>query len=278
MRERLCSLNRSKLIFLIGMVVCLPLRVWHKFSNIDSATGFYLNKDVTVTAYYGILSVSLIGILCFSLFLMRNKTFAISASRTLSVLSVAVGIAILASGGLQAWQFYQNYISVSGQAGLLVPTVLIGILFFFSVFSGVVFLRLAIGYAKEDITNRGSYTFLIPILWALAYCVLMYTDYPQIADMPDRVLYLFCLLSFTVFLVGQGRILSDVNMDKGVCYVCGFGLTTALSGLLLIVGEAVSFTKGTTLPLFDLALAFCISVYALVFSWSTAPLLKKNAN
>lgn len=265
-------MNGSKWIFIIGLVACLPFRIWHKATNIDPITGFFLEKDITVSIFYGILALSLVLIICFSLFLLRNKKFSISANRALSVLSLAVGISIIANGGLELYESYSKLDPLN----TLVPSIIMGTLFFISLFAGIVFIRLCIGYAKEDITNRGSYTFLIPIIWGLAHCVVMYIDYPQIADMPDRVLYLICLLSFTVFLVGQGRIMSDVNMDKGVCYVSGFGMVAAFSGILMVTGEVSALLKGFTLPIFDLILACFISLYSLVFSWSTAPMIKSR--
>ncbi len=135
--------------------------------------------------------------------------------------------------------------------------------------SGIVFLRLGIGYLRENITNRGSFTFVFPLIWALINCVEMFQQYPQIAGMPERTLYLLCLLSFTLFLMGQTRILSDVDFKKGVRWINAFGLCTALFGLTMTIGELVAFSS-MSLPLFDAILAFSFSLYCLAFSFNTS--------
>lgn len=134
--------------------------------------------------------------------------------------------------------------------------------------SGIVFLHLGICYFKENISNRGSLTFLFPLVWALIACVEMFRDYPQIAGMPERTLYLLCLLSFTLFLMGQSRILSDVDFIKGVRWINAFGMCAALFGLTMTAGEIAAFSS-MSLPVFDVLLAFILSLYCLAFSFNT---------
>ena len=81
-------------------------------------------------------------------------------------------------------------------------------------------------------------------------------------------LFTLCLLAFTLFLMGQSRILSDVDFKKGVCWINAFGFCAALFGLTMTVGEIVSYST-MTLPLFDAILTFVMSLYCLSFSFNT---------
>lgn len=263
-------MNFSKLLFLIASVLCIPLYVYEKLTNIDSVSGFFLNKGGLVTVFYAILVLALAGMVFYSLKLMKRYHFSISNSKLLAVLSLGLGVAMIVSGASNMLSLFDDTSAAGGAAftnsGALI---LASCVFLISLLSGGVFLRLSVSFFREDIKNRGSYTFLFPILWALINCVSLYTDYPQIAGMPDRVLYLLCLLSFTVFLVGQGRVLSDVNMDRGVRLLCGFGFVSALTGLVLVVGELSAIKNGLALPVFDLVLSFIISLYCLCFAVGT---------
>lgn len=109
---------------------------------------------------------------------------------------------------------------------------------------------------------------MFPLVWALIACVEMFRDYPQIAGMPERTLYLLCLLSFTLFLMGQSRILSDVDFIKGVRWINAFGMCAALFGLTMTAGEIAAFSS-MSLPVFDVLLAFILSLYCLAFSFNT---------
>lgn len=268
------KLNFSKLFCLIGAVLCVPLFIFEKLTNIDPETGFFLEKGIPVYLFGGILTLVLAGIIIHSLWLSRDHSFAISNSRILGLFSLTLGIAMIADGALDLLPFLSSV--QLGNAGAAANNVsamiLIGFKFLLALLSGFVFIRLAMGYFQENIKNRGSCAFLLPIIWALINCIQLYSEYPQIAGMADRVLLLVCLLTFTVFLVGQGRILSDVNMDRGVPFSSAFGLCAALSGLILVAGSIASFHKGLALPVYDLILCGVISAYCFSFVLNTQSL------
>ena len=126
-------------------------------------------------------------------------------------------------------------------AALLSGVLLSGAQAVMAVVSGIVFVRLGVSFLLERIANRSSITFIFPVIWALLACVEMFRDYPQIAGMPERTLYLLCLLCFTLFLMGHSRILGDVDFAKGTCWINAFGFCGALFGLTMTVGEVLCF-------------------------------------
>ena len=153
-------------------------------------------------------------------------------------------------------------------AALLSGVLLSGAQAVMAVVSGIVFVRLGVSFLLERIANRSSITFIFPVIWALLACVEMFRDYPQIAGMPERTLYLLCLLCFTLFLMGHSRILGDVDFAKGTCWINAFGFCGALFGLTMTVGEVLCFSS-MTLPLSDVLLVFALSLYCLAFSFNT---------
>lgn len=263
-------MNLTKILFAIGAVICLPLYGFLCITALDPQTGF-LAEGLPATLFYVALFVFPVLMILCSYLQKKRLTFSISNSRVLSVLSFALGGVMIAGAVVDVIGIVAAVVdSLSYQSGSLLLSVLLlsSLQILMALISGLVFLRLGISYLLENIANRGSMTFIFPVVWALITCVEMFRDYPQIAGMPERTLYLLCLLAFTLFLMGQSRILSDVDFKKGVCWINAFGFCAALFGLTMTVGEIVSYST-MTLPLFDAILTFVMSLYCLSFSFNT---------
>lgn len=269
-RKKVPNLNLTKILFAIGAVICLPLYGFLCITALDPQTGF-LAEGLPATLFYVALFVFPVLMILCSYLQKKRLTFSISNSRVLSVLSFALGGVMIAGAVVDVIGIVAAVVdSLSYQSGSMLLSVLLlsSLQIVMALISGLVFLRLGISYLLENIANRGSMTFIFPVVWALITCVEMFRDYPQIAGMPERTLYLLCLLAFTLFLMGQSRILSDVDFKKGVCWINAFGFCAALFGLTMTVGEIVSYST-MTLPLFDAILTFVMSLYCLSFSFNT---------
>ena len=269
-RKKVSDLNFTKLLFAIGAVICLPLYGFLCITALDPQTGFFASGMLS-TIFYAALFVVPVLMILFSRLQKRHLVFSISNSRVLSVLSFALGGVMIAGGVADAVTVAAALMGLSQDGTSMVVSVLVlsALQIVMALISGGVFLRLGVSYMRENISNRGSMTFIFPVVWALITCVEMFRDYPQIAGMPERTLYLLCLLAFTLFLMGQSRILSDVDVKKGVYWTNAFGFCTALFGLTMTVGEIVSYSM-MTLPLFDAILTFVMALYCLSFSFNTA--------
>lgn len=257
-------MNISKILFVIGAIVCLPLYGFLCITNLDPTTGFFSSSNLLTTVFYGVLIAVPVLIILLSTVIQKRFAFSISNSRMLGVLSLLMGALMIASGVIHL----MNLLSSAFSAVMFSTLIITALQIVMAALSGIVFLHLGICYFKENISNRGSLTFLFPLVWALIACVEMFRDYPQIAGMPERTLYLLCLLSFTLFLMGQSRILSDVDFIKGVRWINAFGMCAALFGLTMTAGEIAAFSS-MSLPVFDVLLAFMLSLYCLAFSFNT---------
>lgn len=198
-------------------MICLPLYGFLCITALDPQTGF-LAEGLPATLFYVALFVFPVLMILCSYLQKKRLTFSISNSRVLSVLSFALGGVMIAGAVVDVIGIVAVVVdSLSYQSGSLLLSVLLlsSLQIVMALISGLVFLRLGISYLLENIANRGSMTFIFPVVWALITCVEMFRDYPQIAGMPERTLYLLCLLAFTLFLMGQSRILSDVDFKKG---------------------------------------------------------------
>lgn len=257
--------NISKILFVIDLIICLPLYGYLCLTSFDPVTGFFASASTVTTIFYGVLLIIPLLMIFISTKLQRNLSFSISNSKILAVLSFLLGGAIILNGVYHLL----NFLPIVQNGGAMFSTMLIASLQIpVAAVSGFVFLRLGVGYLRENIANRTSASFVFPVIWALIACIETFQNYPQIAGMPEHTLYLLCLLSFTLFLIGQSRILSNIQFSKGVYWVNAFGLCTALFGLTMSCGEIVAFSK-MSLPIFDAVFVFILALYCLAFSINT---------
>ena len=261
-------MNLAKVLFVIGAVICLPLYGFLSVTALDPVTGFLASENVLTTVFYAALLIAPVLILLSALFLHKKPAFSITNSKILAILSAVLGVVMMLNGFVVLWQLIASVrATLASQYIFQLPAgaLLSALHILTAVLGGLVFLRLAISYFQENIANRESKAFLFPLAWSLICCVELFRDYPQIAGMPERMLFLLCLLAFTLFLTGQSRILGDVDFEKGIRWVNGFGLCAALFGLTMTVGEIAAHSS-ITLPIFDAVLAFVLALYCLFFS------------
>lgn len=262
-------MNWTKLLFAISAVICLPLYGFLSITRFDAQTGF-LTAGILTTVFYAALAVLAVLMLAGSFLQKKQLRFSIFNSRLLAVLAMVLGGVLVLCGVFDLLNIGYTILDSLDflPAALLSGVLLSGAQAVMAVVSGIVFVRLGVSFLLERIANRSSITFIFPVIWALLACVEMFRDYPQIAGMPERTLYLLCLLCFTLFLMGHSRILGDVDFAKGTCWINAFGFCGALFGLTMTVGEVLCFSS-MTLPLSDVLLVFALSLYCLAFSFNT---------
>lgn len=261
-------MNVLKLLFIIGAVVCFPLYGFLSVTQLNLETGFFYPGSPLTYVLYGFLFAIPLLMIIISLIKKDKFDFTISNSKVLGIFAILIALLLTAKGVLGI----VNIVGLLSTVSIfdIVPSSLL--LFFLQIpiilLSAFVFFKLGISYFKESISNRGSMTFIFPVIWALVTCVQIFQDYPQIAGMPERTLYLLFLLSFTLFLLGHTRIMGNVDVPKGIRWSAVFGFSAALFGLTMTVGEGAAFAN-MTLPLFDVALVAVLSLYCLFFVINT---------
>lgn len=264
-------MNWSKLLFCVGIVLCLPLRVFLVLKNVDPETGFYLSSGFTVSFYTTLLLAALVIIVGYGLFRMEPTGFTVKRPKLLSIISLLTGGMVLVHSADSFWKFIQEVLSWHDVIGYLMDSkfMALGNLLFLFVGLGAAaaFFSLAIGYwGGNHLQKTGS--LLMPALWSMIYCGKQFISYPQIADMSDRVLWFLAISFFTLLLIGQARVIRGVNPQKGVRYITAFGYGAALTGITLGVSQIVTLQKISTLPANQWRLALCFGIYGLLLATS----------
>ena len=90
-------MNITKLLFILGAVICLPLYGFLCLTNLDPVTGFFSSSTLLTTLFYGALFLIPVLMLLFSQVIQKHLSFSISNSKILAVLSFLLGAAMIGS-------------------------------------------------------------------------------------------------------------------------------------------------------------------------------------
>lgn len=262
-------MNWSKLFFGIGGGICLLLRIYLILTNMDPTTGFYLSGGFAVSFYNTLLTLSLIIIISYGLFKIKPHDFDVKKPILVTIASSLCGLAILLVSGISFFDFLSHIFRWSDPITYLMNsklTVLFQLLrLLIGLSAGAALLSFAIRGGRMV---RRSGMLITPALWALIYAVDQFMAYPQIADMSDRVLWLLCLLFFSLAMIGQARIIRGIKPEKGSKYLCAYGYACALCGLLLGISQTVTMEKVCTIETMQWILTTCMALHALAMASS----------
>ena len=265
-------MNWSKLLFLIGLVLCLPLRIFLIFTNINPETGFYLSGGFWVSLYTTILVICLLGIVGYGLFRMRPVPLELKNPKLLSVASLLIGCLVLVHSASVFWNFVQDLFPWRDfsyfLSGNLVSSLMELLRLLIGLAAAASFFSFAISYIGGRSSQKTA-ALLTPALWTMLYCGEQFMDYPQIADMSDRVLWFLTIALFTMMLIGQGRVVRNVQPQKGARYISAFGYSCALCGALLGFSQLITLQRASTLPTPQWGMAFCFGIYAFLLAQNT---------
>lgn len=265
-------MNWSKYFFIIGLAVCLPLRIFLVFRGIDPATGFYDSNSFTVPLYNTLLLLCLVIMVGYGMFRMRPASFEPKNKPVLSAASLVMGAAVLLQSAMSFWRFLRLLMEwqdpLSYLTAHMLPALGRLLFLFLGLAASATFFSFAMGYSGGKPVRRTA-ALLMPSVWAIVYCAQQFMAYPQIADFSDRVLWLLTLLFFSLFLLGQARIIRQINPVKGVRYLTAFGFSGALCGILLGLSQLFTLQKVSTLPISQWVLAALCGAYSLIFALNT---------
>lgn len=262
-------MNWSKFFLAVGTVLCLPLYIYFRIFNIDPATGFFLQKGFLTVFYYTILTVCLAGAVVFGLWGKPVPAFAPQKKRLLAVPAVILGLLTV----LEGFSLAKNYLDFAFSFSSPVDAILFEPFSFVLTLAQVLlaacgafgFFACGIHFFWGSKTTANLFCLFASPVWMGVFTAKMFMEYPQIASFPDRALWFTCLVFFTLFLVGQSRIMSGLVPQKGCRYVTAFGTGCALTGTVLIAGTVLSFHFNSTLPLLHLLFVAAAAGYALLF-------------
>ncbi len=271
-------MNWSKFFFGLGGAFCLVLRIFMIFTNMDPETGFYLHNGFALSFYHTLFGLSLIGMIGYGLFFMKPRDFEVRKPALLTVTAILCGLMILFSSAADFMAYLQQMFLWSNPVERLMdnlPTVLLELLLLLiGLSAGANFLSYAISGGKMF---RRSGLLMTPAIWTMIYAVEQFMAYPQIADMSDRLLWLLTLLFFAMAMIGQARILRNVKAEKGAKYLCAFGFACGFCGLILGIGQIVTFQRVSTLDTMQWLLTTAMGAHGLLMAFSCHDMAEKQA-
>lgn len=265
-------MNWSKLFFGVGGGLCLLLRVFLIFNNMDPTTGFYRHGGFVLSFYGTLMLLSLLIIIGYGLFVMKPSEFRVNKPALLAVASAFCGVMILMNSGITFIDFLSKIFYWSDPIKYLTDHIVTVLAQLFRLLIGLSAGASLVSYAITGGSMlRRSGFLLTPAIWTLLYTVEHFMSYPQIADMSDRVLWLLALLFFTLTMLGQARIIRGVNAEKGVKYICAYGFACAFCGLLLGLSQIITMQRVSTLETMEWVLTSSMGLHSLMMALSCHP-------
>ena len=261
--------NWSKYFFVLGAPLCLILRIFLIFTNMNPETGFYLTGGFGVSFYHTLLILCLGIIIFHGLFKMKPRDFSVRKPALLSLASAFCGMMILLTSGFSFLDFLGEMFRWSDPVKHLlgsIPTAvwqLVRLLIGLSAGSNL--LSYAIAGGK---LFRRSALLMTTSIWTMIYAVEQFMALPQIADMSDRVLWMLTLLFFSLAMIGQARIIRNVKPEKGAKYLCAYGFSCAFCGLVLGISQIVTLQRVCTIDTMQWVLTTSMGLHALVMALS----------
>lgn len=262
-------MNWSKLFFGVGGGICLLLRVFLIFNNMDPSTGFYRYGGFVVSFYGTLLLLCLLIVVGYGLFVMKPSEFRVNKPLLLTIASAFCGVMILINSGLNFIDFLGGIFHWSDPVAYLTDNIITVVVQLIRLLIGLSAGASLVSYAITGGSMlRRSGFLLTPAVWTMIYTVEHFMTYPQIADMSDRVLWLLTLLFFTLTTIGQARIIRGVKAEKGVKYVCAYGYGCAFCGLLLSLSQLITMQRVCTLETMEWVLTSSMALHALMMALS----------
>ena len=161
-------MNWSKLFFGVGGIICLLLRVFLIFTNIDPTTGFYVHGGFVLSFYSTLLILSLLIIVGYGLFVMKPSAFRVNQPALLSFASAFCGTMILLNSGLGFIDFLSEIFRWSDPMGYVTDNVLLVVLQLLRLLIGLSAGASLISYAITggNMLRRSGFL-LTPAVWTM---------------------------------------------------------------------------------------------------------------
>jgi len=262
-------MNWSKYFCGMGLAICLALRVFLIFTNIDPVSGFYTSNSIAVSFYNTMVLLILLISVVYGLFFMKPTEFHVKKPVLTTMAAAICGLTILAVSVLTFRDFLHELFRWSNPLEQLTEYPVDAVVQLLRLLLGIIaaasLLSLAISGGK---LFRRSGLLLAPAIWTMLYTVEQFMLYPQIADMSDRVLWLLSLCFFAMTMLGQARIIRGVNGQKGARYVCAFGYACGFCGLLLGGSQIITLQRVCTIETMQWVLTTAMALHATAMAYS----------
>lgn len=223
----------SFIVFIVGIILAVPLRLWQYNSLIEPETGFYIQDGFKGWSIYLIFFVVAILILFFS---HKDKRIL---SRPFSRGTMALGFSFLAVSTVLALSFGEkikdDFISTSGNFQSVIINNIFQII--------CVLLFTILSFMIISGKNHGSaisILALVPVIWAVSMLWRTYTRYKTILTISEHLLDVASYVFISLFFLSFANVIAGFGGDGYQKKTIFFGLTSATLCLTNSVGKIYS--------------------------------------
>ncbi len=271
--------NAVTFIFGVSTLIALALRLYQVFGGlIDTETGFYVEKNFSVYALYGVIVIgcALMAILSFlskdssDMSIRQGSDIpVVVSSSVLSVVMIFDSLYALFGAALSPTESVANGFELfqslmrNGTLPMLGES-------FFALLSALYFVVFASSHVKGTAGyEKRKILALAPVVWAAFRMIRLFVRQIKYTNVSDLLLELFLVACLLIFLLAFAQSASKVY-DEGVGWrLTGFGYPCALLCIVTAVPRLLLVITGKPLvanhPLYpcDIALAALVISIAL---------------
>lgn len=211
-------------IFIVGLLIALPLTVYHILYSIDPSTHFYYDNAKFVLLTDGILVVLTVALVLPFFFPRAGKsTVLLRRKKYLAVISILMAAALIFSS---VYDILHTFSSTMGVGNFL--TGLSGLL------AVIFFLGFAIDWLSGKHVDLRLIA-LLPVLWGIVNLISTFMSLTQIANISEYLYQILQMVFAVLFLYYNARLVGEVPNGREINGAFAFGLPCALFGILASV-------------------------------------------
>lgn len=269
-------MNRSRsnptkptfLLFVLGAVLLIGLRMVLKLDFIDQQTGFY-NAHSILTGVFGCAyAACLLGLLLLVPPRIKERK-PLPNLRSVSWAATVWGMTIEFKALADGYDLFTG----SARGGVLVNADLLLSLFalLLSVVTGLVVIVLAVNMASGALGGYpASMVLTATVLYQCFLLVGRFTGRTTPITVSDDILKIIMLVFSILFAVAHARVITRLNVAKGLHLLEFSGYAYALTALLLLLPELFGAAIGRlSLPVTEVPALLCsaaLALYCIVFT------------
>lgn len=236
-----------------SIAALLPLRVYQYFEVLESDTGFYSDKDLSVYIMYAIILFVVIYNIFISLankkYLRNSDRISDKSSAVVYVITAAGFVFDACSNALKFVDVYESYVynfqltvmgHLSKEGGMIFAAQAI-----LAIVSSVYFFVLAAGYvAKKDLSSSLKIIALAPSLWAAMRLLFRFKSTISFTNVSDLLIELLAIVFIMMFFFAFAQTMSKVDKGESYWKVFAYGIPAAVFSVTCFVPRAVLTVVG----------------------------------
>lgn len=222
-------------VFLLGLAVSVPIRMYLVMRDIDPSTGFYKTGGTLVTALNAVLAVSALLILVLVLVRGKKTTGAQNVKREGPVFPAVLGFGFLFEAG---YSFYQM-MAVRGGVGAMLSG-LAGV-------CAAAYFFLAASAAGRRSGERYPIAALFPVVWAVIHLMVSFMHYTTVINISEYLYDMLKMVFVMIFFYYYARYEGGVSNAHEIRGMAAFGLPAVIFTAVSVLPRYLALIGGVRL-------------------------------